>query len=78
MISSQKTDISLLNVGKMNRPVNASKIFVLLMVKKRDDVDYESFEGGDEKLKSDFFDVVSQYGDIFQEPSGLPPKEELL
>ena len=44
------------------------------MIKKKDDVDYEYFEGCDDKLKSDLFDVVSQHGNIFQEPSGLPPK----
>ena len=58
----------------MKRLVNASKNFVLLMIKKKDDVDYESFEGCDEKLKSDLFDVVSHHGEMFQEPSGLPPK----
>ena len=42
----------------MKRLVNASKTFVLLMVKKNDDVEHEYFEGCDEKLKSDLFDVV--------------------
>ena len=26
------------------------------------------------KLKSELVDVVNQYGDVFQEPNGLPPK----
>ena len=70
----KKLNISLVNAWQMKRLVNASKIFVFLMIKKKDDIEYESFEGCDEKLKSDFFDVVSQHGEMFQEPSGLPPK----
>ena len=70
----KKLNISLVNAGKMKRLVNASKNFVLLMIKKKDDVDYEYFDGCDEKLKSNFFYVVSQHGNMFQEPKGLPPK----
>ena len=44
------------------------------MINKNNDIDYESFEGCDEKLKSDLFDVVSKHGEMFQEPKGLPPK----
>ena len=44
------------------------------MIKKNNDMDYESFQGCDEKLKYDLFDVVSQHGEMFQEASGLPPK----
>jgi len=58
----------------MKRLVNASKNFVLLRIKKNNDIDYESFEGCDDKLKSDLFDVVSKHGKMFQEPKGLPPK----
>ena len=46
------------------------------MIKKKDDIEYESFEGCDEKLKYYLFDVVSQDGEMFQEPNGLPPKRE--
>jgi len=38
----------------MKRLVNASKNSMLLMIKKKNDIDYESFEGCDDKLKSDF------------------------
>ena len=44
------------------------------VIKKKDDIEYESFEWCDEKLKYGLFDVVSQHGDMFQEPCGLPPK----
>ena len=70
----KKLNISLVNVGQMKRLVNASKIFVLIMIKKKDDADYESFEVCDDKLKFDLFDLVSQHGEMFQEPNGLPPK----
>ena len=67
-------NISLVNVGQMKRLVNASKNFMLLMIKKKNDIDYEYFQGCDDKLKSDSFDVVSKHGEMFQEPKGLPPK----
>lgn len=44
------------------------------MIKKNNDINYESFEICDDKLKSDLFDVVSKHGEMFQEPKGLPPK----
>ena len=70
----KKLNISLVNAGQMKRLVNVSKNFVLLMIKKKNDIDYESFEGCDEKLKSDLFDVVRKHGEMFLEPKGLPPK----
>lgn len=73
----KKLNISLVNVGQMKRIVNASKNFVLLMIKKKSDIDYESFEGCDDKLKSDFFDVVRKCGEMLKEPQGLPSKREI-
>ena len=70
----KKLNISLVNAGHMKRLVNASKNFVLLMIKKTNDIDYESFEGCDDKLKYDLFDVVSKHREMFQEPKGLLPK----
>ena len=58
----------------MKRLVNASKFFVLLTIKKNNDIYYEYFEGCDEKLKSDLFYVLSKHDKMFQEPKGLPPK----
>lgn len=40
--------------------VNASKKFVLIMINKMNDIDYEYFEGSSDKLKSDLF--TSQEG----------------
>ena len=44
------------------------------MIKKKNDTEHESFAGCDVKLKDELVDVVNQYGDMFQEPNGLPPK----
>ena len=50
----KKLNIPLVNVGKMKRLVNAITHFVLPMIKKKEDLNYEYFQGCDEKLKSDF------------------------
>ena len=70
----KKLNISLVNAGQMKRLLNASKKFVLLVIKKKNYIDYEYFEGCDDKLKSNLFDVVSKHGEMFQEPKGLPSK----
>jgi hypothetical protein len=71
---TKKMIFSLVNVGQMKRLVNASNNFVLLMIKHKDNVEKESFQGCDEKFKSDLYKVVNQYDEMFQEPKGLPPK----
>jgi hypothetical protein len=71
---TKKLNLSLVNDGQMKRLVNASKNFVLLMIKPKDNVEKETFQGCDEKLKSDLYEVVNQYDKMFQEPKGLPPK----
>ena len=55
----KKLNLPLVNSGKMKRLVNSSKNFVLLMIKQKNDKDFESFEGCDDRSKSDLFDVVS-------------------
>ena len=67
-------NLSLVNAGQMKRLVNASKNFVLLMIKPKDDIENEVFQGCDAKLKSDLYEVVNQYDEMFKEPKGLPPK----
>jgi hypothetical protein len=71
---TKKMNLSIINAGQMKRLVNASKNFVLLMIKPKNDVENEAFQGCDAKLKSDLFEVVNQYDDMFKEPKGLPPK----
>jgi hypothetical protein len=71
---TKKMNLSLINAGQMKRLVNASKNFVLLMIKPKEDIENEAFQGCDTKLKSDLFEVVTQYDEMFKEPKGLPPK----
>lgn len=58
----------------MKRLVNARKQFVLLMMKKKNDIYYEYFEGCDDKLKYNLFYVVRSHSEMFHEPKELPPK----
>ena len=60
----------------MKRLIKSIKNFVLLMVKQKNDVDNESFQGCDSKLKYDLVDVVKKHDEMFQEPKGLLQKEE--
>jgi hypothetical protein len=71
---TKKLNLSLVNVGQMKRLVNASKNFVFLMIKPKDNVEKEAFQGCDANLKSDLYEVVNQYDDMFKESKGLPPK----
>ena len=57
---TKKLNLSLVNVGQMKRLVNASKNFVLLMIKPKEDIENEVFQGCDTKLKSDLYKVVNQ------------------
>jgi hypothetical protein len=63
---TKKLNLSLVNVVQMKRLVNASKNFVLLMIKPKDNVEKKSFQGCDAKLKSDLYEVVKQYDEMFQ------------
>jgi hypothetical protein len=64
---TKKLNLSLVNVGQMKRLVNASKKIVLLMIKPKDNVEKEAFQGCDAKLKYDLYEVVNQYDEMFQE-----------
>jgi hypothetical protein len=71
---TKKLNLSLVNFGQMKRLVNASKNCVLLMIKPKDNVENEAFQGSDANLKSDLYEVVNKYDEMFQEPKGLHPK----
>ena len=73
----KKTNIVMVNAGQVKRLVNSSKNFVLLMIKPKADVNHESFEDFDPKLKSDLYDVVNGHHEMFQDPTRLPPKREI-
>ena len=47
------------------------------MIKPKDDVNHESFEGFDPNLQSDLYDVVDSHHEMFKEPTGLPPKRQI-
>ena len=61
----KKTNIEMVNAGQVKRLVNSRKSFVLLMIKPKVDVNHESFENCDSKLKSDLYDVVDSHHEIF-------------
>ena len=69
-----KTNLSLVFANQMKRLVNASKNFVLMIVREKDSKQTESFKGCDPKLKKGLIKVVSDYDILFQDPKGLPPK----
>jgi len=58
-------NLSLVSVDQMKRMVNASKKFVLLMIKAKYNYESEAFSGCDSKLKYDLVDVVNTYGKMF-------------
>ena len=71
---TKKMNLSLINAGQMKRLVNSSKNFVLLMIKPKEDIETEAFQGCDTKFKSDLYEFVTHYDEMFKEPKGLPPK----
>lgn len=70
----RKLNMSLESAGQIKQLVNSSKSLMLLIIKQKNGTEHESFIGCDVKMKVELVDVVNQYGDIFQEPKGLPPK----
>ena len=72
-----KTSISLVSASQMKMLVNASKNFVLMIVKEKGVEQAKSFKGCDTKIKKELIKVVSNYDIMFQEPKGLPPKMEI-
>lgn len=68
---NKKTNLSLVNAGKMKRLVNSSNNFMLLMIKPRNDIDYEAFDGCNSNLKSNLVDVVNEFDEMFHESKGL-------
>ena len=55
----------MVNARQVKRLVNYSKRFLILMVKPKVDVNYESFENFDPKLKSCLYDVVDAHHEMF-------------
>lgn len=57
--------------------VNASKNFVLMLVKAKDDDKSEAFKGCKLEHMAELVKILSTYDDLFQEPKGFPPKREI-
>ena len=49
-----------------------------MVVKAKDPHKSNAFEGFDPKQKVDLVKFVSEYDILFQEPKGLPPKQEIV
>jgi hypothetical protein len=56
---TKKMNLSIINAGQMKRLVNAINNFVLLMIKPKNDVENEAFQGCDTNLKSNLFEFVN-------------------
>lgn len=63
----KKLNLSLVNVGQMKRLVNSTNNFVLLMIKPKNDVENEAFQGSDERLEYDLVEVSNTYDEMFKE-----------
>jgi hypothetical protein len=68
---------TLVSAGKIKRIINTNKRYVLMFVREKDVRTSDAFQGFDPSHKKELIDIVSKYGDIFQEPYGLPPKREI-
>ena len=63
-----KTNLALVNTGKMKRLINSSKRFVLMVVKARDKDSSDAFSGCDPKLKNGLVEIVNSFDKLFKEP----------
>ena len=74
-----KIILSLISAGQMKMLANASKNFVLMMIKFKetnDDIS-KAFEGRDLNHKFEMVKIISEYDEVFQELVGLPPKKRI-
>jgi hypothetical protein len=72
-----KTNISLVSIGKMKRLVSASKYFILMIVKQKEEDIKNVLASCDPNHKQELINIISNYDELFQEPIGLPPKIEV-
>jgi hypothetical protein len=61
----EKTNLSLVSIGQMTRLVNASKKFVLMIVKAKDDDKSKAFKECDPKHKDELVKTISNYDEVF-------------
>ena len=61
----------------MKRLIKHNKKYVLMVVREKNVEKSNAFRKCDSPHKKELYDIVSNYGEIFQEPNGLPPKREI-
>jgi hypothetical protein len=74
---NMRVNRTLVSARKMKRLINTNKRYVLMVIREKYVGTSDAFEGCDPPHKNELIDIVSKYGDIFQEPDGLPPKREI-
>jgi hypothetical protein len=67
-------NLTLVSVGQMKRAINASKRFVIMVLKEKYLDKSNAFDDCDPSHKDEMIDVISNYDGFFQEPKGFPPK----
>ena len=72
-----KNNLSLVSAGQMKRLVNASKYFVLIAIKLKENGVQNALVGCDLSHKNAFLELDSNYDDMFYETKGFPPKIEI-
>jgi hypothetical protein len=72
-----KNNVSLVRKGKMKRLMNASKYFVIMIVKQKGEYIKHSLEGSYPNNKQELINIISNYDKLFQEPTSFPPKREV-
>ena len=73
-----KTLFSLVSIGKMKRPINASKYVVLMIVKKKEKDVLASFLGWNPIHKKEFVKIISSYDELFHKPTRFPVKNRII
>ena len=74
---SMKANTSLVSAGQMKRLINTNKRYMLMVVRAKDAEASDAFKGCDPSHKNAMIDSVANCDEIFQEPTGFPPKREI-
>jgi hypothetical protein len=72
-----KTNVSLVSTRKMKRLVSTSKYFFLMIVKQKEEYITNDLVGCDPNHNKELINIISNYDDLFQEPTWFPPKREV-
>jgi hypothetical protein len=72
-----KFDITIVSAGQIKRLINTNKKCVLVVVREKYVETSDAFQGCDPSHKDEVIDVISNYDEIFRDPSGFPLKREI-